>query len=364
MRGCLLVCSLLLVACPKAPPPAPPPPRPLEPDEAVKALFQKLYEGLERGDADRLEGLFTDDALVFGLGPADTWAGGANVITHVRQQLLPIGLSGDALEVESTRVVVGLGPGNDSAWAFDLPKVHTTHHDDTSTWLPRVTAHLVREGERWRLDALHVSLAVPDAMVSAPDASRKLLAPADVPADRSPDADELVGLVRRSLDDYAVKVERTSESESFVQLGTSAPEVFVGGQKFKALLVPQLGAIKKAGYAFRLDGNLRVSLSPGGRSGWAAAVVVQKVGVGKKVQTYPPFRFLWTLEKEGEFWNITSEHQSLAVKEELREPASKEELETWKQVRAQLPEKLKAKPAPGDAGTPAPADAGPAMEAW
>ena len=30
----------------------------------------------------------------------------------------------------------------------------------------------------------------------------------------------------------------------------------------------------KTGYTWKLDGNLRVKLAPGGKSGWAAAVVV------------------------------------------------------------------------------------------
>ena len=359
MRRALLLLSFCLVACPKAPPPKPAPEKPLPPDEAVKALFDKAYRGLEKGDADRFDGLFSEDALVFGLGPADTWTGGANVVTNLRQQLLPIGLSGDALEIESSQLVVGLGRGDDTAWAFDLPKVRTTHQGTRSTWLPRVTAHLVREGDRWRIDALHVSLSVPDALVSAPDASKKLLAPVDVPADRSPGAEELVGLVRRSLEDYAVKVQRTSEHPEFIQFGTSGAEVFVDGAQFKKLLTPQLGAIKKAGYAWKLDGNLRVSLSPTHDSGWAAAVVGQKVGTGKKAQTYPPFRFLWTFQHEGDFWNITSEHQSLAVKEELRAPATKEELEIWAQVKSQLAVSRKAS-APGSA-----ADAGTeSMQAW
>ncbi len=346
VRRLLFVLSLLLIACPKAPPrPVVEAKKVLEPAEAVRETLEKAYRAVEAGDADQLEPLFTDDALVFGLGPSDTWLGGTVINDRARQALLPIGLSGDTLKLEDSRIVVGLAEGEFAAWAFDLPKVTTTHKGTTEVWLPRVTAHLSREGDRWRIDALHVSLSVPDSLVFAPDATRKLIAPADVTNDRSPDADQVVGVVKRSLDDYGVKVDRTSERAEFVQLGTSAAEVFIGGKAFKDLIKPQLGAIKKAGYTWKLDGNLRVKLAPGGKSGWAAAVVVQRVGSGKKQQVFPAFRFLWTLVEEGGVWNISSEHQSLAVKEDLRDAATDEQLKTWKATR-DLAEKTMAKSKP------------------
>ncbi len=354
MRRALFVLSLVLIACVKAPPKVVVEPKKvLEPIEAVRETLEKVYKAIEAGDADQLEPLFTEDALVFGLGPSDTWQGSTVISERSRQALLPIGLGGDAVKVEDSRIVVGLAAGEYTAWAFDLPKVSTTHKGKTQSWLPRLTSHLVREGDRWRIDALHVSLSVPDQLVFAPDAAKRIIAPADVTNDRSPDADQVVGVVRRALDDYGVKIDRTTERAEFVQLGTSAAEVFIGGKAFKDLIKPQLGAIKKAGYTWKLDGNLRVKLGPGGKSGWAAAVVVQRVGSGKKAQVFPAFRVLWTLVEEDGVWNFSSEHQSLAVKEDLRDPATDEQLKAWQATR-DLAEKTmaKSKPVPRPSSTP------------
>lgn len=354
MRRALLVASCLLMSCPKAPPPVVEAPKPVDPTEAVYDTLSDVYRAVEKGDGDALELLFSEDALVFGLGPADTWNTRKTIGERSRQLMLPIGLSGDEVHIEGSKPLIGLSSRDLTAWVLDLPKATTKHKGKTQTWLPRITAHLVRDEDRWRVDALHVSLAVPDDVVAAPDATKKLTGPADVPNERSPDSDEIVGLIRRCLDDYSVKVDRTSPRREFAQLGTSSSEVFVGGKTFKDLLKPQLGAIKKAGYAWKLDGNLRVKLAPGGTSAWAAGVVVQKAGTGKKVQTFPPFRFLWTLELENGFWNLSTEHQSLALKEELRIAATEADLTLWNTVREQItvapPEKPKKEPMPQDAG--------------
>lgn len=333
---------LLLLGCVKAAPKKVVEPKVVDPIDGAREVMERLYKAVEAGDADQLEPLFTDDALVFGLGPSDTWQGGTVVVDRARQALLPIGLAGDEVKLEESHAVVGLAEGDSSAWAFDLPKVTTTHQGKAETWLPRLTAHLERDGDRWRIDALHVSLSVPDSLVFAPDASKKLLSPADVANDRSPDSEQVTGLVKRSLEDYGVKIDRTSERAEFVQLGTSAAEVFIGGKAFKDLIKPQLGAIRKAGYSWKLDGNLRVKLAPGGKSGWAAAVVVQRQGFGKRLQIFPAFRVLWTVSEEGGVWNISSEHQSLAVKEDLRDAATDEQLTAWKASR-ELAEKTAAK---------------------
>lgn len=349
MRRLVVMLSVALLGCPK-PPPKVVEVKVVDPFEAASAVLPRLYAGAAAGDADQLEPLFTADALVFGLGPSDTWQGGTLVGERIRQALLPIGLSGDTLKVEASRPVIALAPGEQSAWAFDLPKVTTTHKGQEAVWLPRVTLHLQREGDAWRIDALHLSLPVADQLVFAPDASKKLLAPADVSNDRGgPDADQLVGLVRRALDDYGVKLDRTCERAEYVQVGTSAAEVLIGGKSFKELLKPQLGAIKRT-YSWKLEGNLRVKVAPGGKSGWAAGLVVQRQGTGKKQQTLPTFRVLWTLVEEGGVWNISSEHQSLAVKEDLREAANDEQLKTWQATR-EIAEKTAAKSRP----TPAPA---------
>lgn len=342
MRLSLLLLPLALIGCVKAAPTKVVEEKVVDPLEGAREAMERLYKAIEAGDADQLETLFTADALVFGLGPSDTWQGGPAIVDRARQALLPIGLAGDEVKLDESHIVVGMTPGDYSAWAFDLPKVSTTHKGKTEVWLPRITAHLEREGDQWRIDALHLSLAVPDSLVFAPDAAKKLLSPGDVTNDRSPDSEQVIGLVRRSLDDYAVKIDRTSERAEFLQLGTSAAEVFIGGKAFKDLIKPQLGAIKKAGYSWKLDGNLRVKLAPGSKSGWAAAMVVQRQGSGKKLQVFPAFRVLWTLIEEGGVWNISSEHQSLAVKEDLRDAATDEQLTAWKASR-ELAEKTAAK---------------------
>ncbi|MFT3706961.1 MAG: nuclear transport factor 2 family protein [Archangium sp.] len=329
MRPVLSVLCLLLCACVTPPKPKPEPKKVLEPAEVIRETIEAAYKAVGAGDGDTLETLFTDDALVFGLGPSDTWTGSTVIGDRARQALIPIGLAGDTVKFEDSVIVVGLDDSDDTAWAFDLPKVITTHKGKTETWLPRITLHLVREFDKWKIDALHVSLAVADALVFAPDATKRLVAPADVTNDRSPESDQLVGVVKRSLDDYAVKVDRTSERPEFVQLGTSQVEVFIGGKPFKDLIKPSLPQIKKAGYTWKIDGNLRVKLAKNGRSGWAAAVVVQRSGSGKKAQVFPAFRYLWTLVEENGVWNVSSEHQSLAVKEEMRDAATDEQLKNW-----------------------------------
>lgn len=341
-RLSLFLLPLALIGCVKAAPKKVVEEKVVDPIDGAREAMDRLYKAVEAGDADQLETLFTDDALVFGLGPSDTWQGGTAIVDRARQALLPIGLAGDEVKLDESHLVVGLTAGDYSAWVFDLPKVTTTHKGKAEVWLPRLTAHLEREGDRWRIDALHISLAVPDSLVFAPDAAKKLLSAADVTNDRSPDSEQVIGLVRRSLEDYGVKIDRTSERAEFVQLGTSAAEVFIGGKAFKDLIKPQLGAIKKAGYSWKLDGNLRVKLAPGAKSGFAAAMVVQRQGSGKKLQVFPAFRVLWTLVEEGGVWNISSEHQSLAVKEDLRDAATDEQLTTWKATR-ELAEKTAAK---------------------
>jgi hypothetical protein len=334
VRWVFLVSLVFLAACAKPPPPKKvTAPKVVDPQTAVKKLLGKVYTAVQSGEVDPLEDLFTADAMVFGLGPSDTFNFRDTLIQRARQDLLPLGLGGDTLVISDSRVTVGLGSGETSAWLYDLPKVTATHKGEDSTWLPRVTAHAIKDGNRWRIDALHVSLAVADDLLSKPDANRLLLPPSPVADERGPDADQLVGLTRRLVEDMAVKVDRASERPAFVLVGTSPVELFEGGKTFKDLVKPSLPAIKKGGYAWKLDGPIRVRLAPDHQSGWAAGVVVMRVGVGKKAQTMPPFRALWIFADEGGVWNLVSEHQSLAVKQDLRAQADKEQLKAWQDLR-------------------------------
>jgi ketosteroid isomerase-like protein len=331
----------LLLTCSHPPAPKPtvaleaPPPR--TPAQLVQGRLGALYGALEAGDADRVAPLLTNDAMVFGLGPSDTSARRDRFLVRLAQQLLPLGL-GDSLQIAGSRPVVGLGPGARSAWVFDFPRVTVTHKGTASEWLPRLTAHLVLEDEAWKIDALHVSLGIDDEVVFAPDAAKKLLPPNDVLAERGPESEELVGLTRRLLEDFEVKIDRTTERDEFVQIGTSSAEVFEQGPAFKALVRPQLPAIRKGGYQWKIDGGLRVHRAPDGKTGWAAANVVLRIGVGtKKQQTLPAFRTLWIYVNEHDRWNLASEHQSLAVKEDLLSPATSEQRKAWRDRRAPKP---------------------------
>lgn len=362
-----LVFLVCFVGCAKPPPKkVREAPRPADPQEAVKKLVGELYATVQAGEADKLEELFTADAMVFGLGPSDTINFRDTLVQRARQELLPLALGGDKLEISDSRVTVGLGNGETSAWLYDLPRVTATHKGEDSTWLPRLTGHAVKEGDRWRIDALHLSLGVSDALLSKPDASRLLLPPSAVADERGPDADQLVGLTRRLVEDMGVKVDRASERPGFVLVGTSPVELFEGGKAFKDLVRPQLPAIKKGGYSWKLDGPLRARLAPDHQSGWAAGVLVMRVTTGKKVQTYPPFRVLWLFADEGGVWNLVSEHQSLAVKVDLREPAADEQLKAWKGLReaAETRAAAEAKKAPEKPKEKGKKDDGAPIDAW
>lgn len=347
----------LFASCVKAPPPKKvvEAPKPATPQHAVKALVSDVYAALEKGEADRLQAFFTADAMVFGLGPSDTFNFRDTLIERARQELLPLGLGGDTIAISDSRTEVGLGNGETSAWFYDLPKVTATHKGEDSTWLPRITGHAVKDGDRWRVDALHVSLAVSDSLLSKPDANRLLLPPSPVADERGADTEELVGLTRRLVDDMAVKVDHASESPGFVLVGTSPVELFEGGKTFKDLVRPSLPAIKKGGYVWRLDGPLRVRLAPDHQTGWAAGVVVLRIGSGKKAQVLPPFRVLWVYADEKGVWNLVSEHQSLGVKEDLREAADDEQLKAWQAMREVAAKRAaEAKPAPVKKDEPKP----------
>ena len=356
--------ALALLACATTPHPATtaePPPRP-SPQAAVRELVRFAYSTLEAGDASPLLEWLSPEVMGFGLSPSDTWARREPLLDAVRQQLLPVSFGAATLRVRSGRIDVGLSEDGTSAWFWDLPRVEWEVKGRTTTWLVRVTGHVVEVDGAWRLDAFHVSLSVPDEKLFAPGAAKKYLPPNDVAPERGPDADQLVGLARRVLDDVGVKFERVSERPEVVLLGTGPSEVFENGKRFKELLKPQLAALKKSVFSYRVEGPVRARLSRGGRTGWVAANVVLRQGSGKRAVTAPPFRVLWVFAEEGGLWNLVSEHQSLALKDDLREPASDEELKAFEALdgarRARVdprPERSAARqaPEPPDAGAPA-----------
>lgn len=346
-RALLLI--VVLVGCPKAPPPrkAPPPPPP-DPVAEVRDLVKTVYSTLEAGDPDPLKPLLTPDVMAFGLAPSDTYAQRDPLLNFLRQELLSLGLETEVLRIRSGRIDVGLADGAQSAWFWDLPRVEHERKGKgkATTWLGRVTGHALKREGAWVIDAVHVSLGVPDEKIYAPNAARQYLPPADVLAERGKDSDELVGLARRLLDDVGVKVERTSDRPEVILLGTGPTEVFEGGKAFKDLVKPKLAEIKKAVFSYKVDGPIRARLAPGQASGWVAANVVLRLGAGKKQQVLPPFRVLWVFAQENGLWNLVSEHQSLALKPDLRSPADDDALKAFEAIDAVRRARVDKKPAP------------------
>jgi hypothetical protein len=327
-RRLLAPALALLAACTHAPPPRPVE-APRDPQTELRELVARTYEAVEAADADRLVELFTADAMVFGLGPTDTLNFRDSLIDRARKELVPVGLKTTPLHLEPAHLVVTLAEGGQSGFVSDAPRVLVGLKGEARTFLPRLTAHAVHEGEHWRFDALHVSLGVNDDDLYAADAARRFVPPTDVVAERGKDADQLIGLTRRLLEDLLVKAERTSLRADVVLLGTSPTDLYEGGAAFKSFVKQNEAAIKKAVFSLKIDGNLRARLAPDGKSGWVAATVVLRLGQGRKQQTLPAFRALWTFVEEGGLWNLLSEHQSLGLKPDQRVPATAEQLKAF-----------------------------------
>jgi len=343
MRRAVLI-LLVLAGCVKAPPKkkheeAPP----LPPREQVLKLLETAYAAIEAADGDKLKPLFAADVTAFGLGPSELYTDRDTLIEKVSQQLLPIGLRGDKVHVVESHAQAALAKGELSGWVWDLPKIEHERRGESTVWQPRITAHVVRDFDGWRIDALHVSVGVPDAKLWAADGARRFVPPADVKDDRGPDSEQLIGLTKRLLEDVAVKVERISDAGEVLLVGTDPGELFIGGKRFKDLVRPSLPAIKKSGYSTKLEGPLRSRLADDKKTGWVAANVVLRRTVGKKAQEATPFRVLWLFAEENGVWNLVSEHQSLALKEEQREPATDEE---QKNLTATLAVSKPAEPPP------------------
>lgn len=321
-RVLLLVAFAFFASCPKAPPKqkdrGPPP----DPRGEIRELVKQVYSAIEAGDSEAVAPFLASDVMAFGLAPSDTFADSAAVLKMLQHELMPVGLGRDVVRIRTRRIDVGVAADHASAWFWDLPRVELERKGVTSVWLPRVTGHVVYVKGRWRIDAVHVSLPVPDEEAFRADATTKFVPPAEVIAERGKDSDELVGLSRRILDDVQVKVDRTSDRAEVVLLGTGPAEVFEGGKAFKDLVRPRLSEIKKSVFSYKVVSPVRSRLSPGRRSGWVAANVVLKLGAGKKQQTLPPFRVLWVFAEEKGLWNLVIEQQSLALWHELRTAAT------------------------------------------
>jgi len=329
MRRLAAIALLVLAAaCPKAPPKEPKvePAKPSAHFTGPRGVLQTAYRALEEGDADRIERLLTKDVLAFGLAPSDTFNSREGIVEMVRQSLLPLGLRGQKLTFSESHIVAVIAPGNRSAILYDLPRMEIDRGaKGVQVWLPRITAHAVLE-EEWRLDAVHVSIGVPEQRLYEPGAERAFLPPGDVTPEVKGDADQLVGLTKRILADMKTRLDRLSDSEDAVQLGTAPGDVYEGGAPFKKLVRPLLRQLKRSGQTQEMKGDVRARIAPGGKTGWVAAQVVMTVGRGRKQVTLPTFRGLWIYAEEGGIWNLMSEHLSLGLKVNQRDPASDETL--------------------------------------
>lgn len=347
MRRLVLLAPLLCAAlCEKKPPPKPPPPPP-DPKAELTAKIAELYGSLEAQEPERLNEVLTADALVYGLGPKDTFTNRDSLVETMRTELIPYGLRGDQFKKASSSPHVQLAPGELSGWFYDFARFEQTRGDKASKfWKVRVTGHAIFDAppalegglkspgdgkERpppknmWRIDALHVSFGYPDAELYAPDAAKKLKSPETAGPDKPAGTEELVGLTKRMLEDIAVKVERTSDSSEAVLIGTDPSDVYEGGAKFKELARPKLPELKKAVFTLKIEDGPRARMAQDGKSGWVSGVVVLRLGKPPKQQVLPPFRALWIFALEKELWNLASEHQSLGIPPELRKPSGGDE---------------------------------------
>jgi hypothetical protein len=322
----LVLVLLVLTGCPK-PKPVYKPPAPPDPAGDVKKRVGDLYAALEAQEPERLNDLLTPDVMAFGLGPKDTFTTRDDVVDDARTELIPIGLKGDTFKVTKSAPKVGLARDEGSAWFYDFPRFEQLRPGKASKrWAVRITGHAVKE-DAWRIDAIHLSFGFPDAQLYAEDAPKKLKGLASPGTDKGPESEQVIGVTKRMLDDIAMKIDRTSDAETAVLIGTDPADVFEGGAKFKSLARPKLPELKKAKFSYKIEDGPRAKLAADGRSGWVAGNVVLRLGEGKKLQTLPAFRALWIFNQEGELWNLVSEHQSLGLLPEQRPLAGDEEPE-------------------------------------
>ena len=322
MRRVVPLLLLVLVACPKPPPPqkiveeTPP-----DPKSEAGAVLKAAYAALEASEPERLVELLAADAMVFGLGPSDTFNYRDPLIERLKQELMPLGLRGDTMKIESD-ARVGIADGGRSAWMVDLPRVVFSHQGEETVWLPRITAHATLDGTHWRIDALHLSLAVADDDFYAADALKRFTSPTEVANERGPDSDQLIGVTRRMQEAPGVKLDRISGRDDVFLVGSAPTDVYPGQQLLD--LRPRIAELRKAYVAPKLDGPLRARLAPDGKTGWAAGIVITRHPTTKK--TLPALRALWVFAEEKGFWNIVGEHMSVALKTDQRTPSTPAEL--------------------------------------
>ncbi|MBI3185862.1 MAG: nuclear transport factor 2 family protein [Myxococcales bacterium] len=315
------------IGCARAPPPKREPVevRPPSPEEQLRKLARRAYAALAEGELESWAGHAAGDAHVFGLGPGDAYVRPESCVEEARRQLIPIGLVGDSLHAKGSEVKVGVAPGGQSAWLWDFPVMEQRGEGGVKgRWKVRLTAHAYLDGKSWRLDAVHASVGYPNEDLYRPSAGENLGAPAELSNDVPPDAEPLVEGVKRLVGDPKLKIERTSDRDEVVLIGTDAAEVFEGGKSFKEWARAQLPQLEKAVFSMKLAPGVRARVAPSGETGWVAGNVVLTLGTGKKALTLPPFRGLFIFLRDGEEWSLVSDHQSVGVPTDLRQPLAVE----------------------------------------
>lgn len=303
---------------------------PKDPYEQAKKTLDTVYRAIEALDPEKMEAVLAPDVVAFGLGPNDFYTDRTAVIEELRREFIPFNLRGDQLKVFWTRPRIALDDSGEGGWLHDLPRFQRLRDSGRDQfWSLRLTAHFIRQGpEHYVIDAMHLSMGFPDTELYADKADRKLNPPMDLgEGGNGKGTSELLDLTKKMLADIGVKVDHTSDLDEVALIGTDVADVFEGGAAFKALVKPRLAELKKSNAGtYAIEGNTRARLSPGGNSAWLAATVVLTVKEGKKDKRLPPFRALWIFEKEKGFWNLVSDHQSLGLKMEQREPVSRADL--------------------------------------
>jgi hypothetical protein len=321
VRRIVLLLLVSLTACAKKAPPPKAEPEPPDPKKELLAKVRELYGALEHQEPERLNDILTADVMAYGLGPKESFTNRDTLIEFMRNELVPFGLRGDTIKISKTDPKVGLARGEDSGWFYDFPRFDRVRSDKpTQTWKVRITGHAVRDEGKWRIDAVHVSFGFPDTDLYAADAPKKLKPPEAVGTDKATDAEQVITLTKRMLEDIGVKIERTSDATEVVLIGTDPTDVFEGGAKFKELARPKLPELKKAAFSLKIEDGPRGRMAPDKKSGWVSAAVVLRLGKPPKVQVLPSFRALWIFADENGALNLVSEHQSLGLTYEQRKP--------------------------------------------
>ena len=323
-RAALTCLCALWFACAK--PPKPVKIVPPEPTDPVRAVLTRAYSALERGEVDELASAFAPTVVAFGPAPGDTLAGRDPLSDELRRRMMPLTLTGGQLKVRQSAPKIGLSPKETSAWLWDLPAIEVLKEGKApALYKVRLTAHLVKDPGGWAVDAAHLSMGILDDDLFKPTAPKTLGLPREVPDEMGPGSEPLLELLTLVLKDPAAKIERTSDRDEVVLIGTGPTELFEGGKKFKAFGRSMLPQLKKAVVKLKVDGATTSRLAPDGETGFIATNLSMTLGAGKKAQTLPPFRSLWVFLKEKDEWAVVEDHESSGLPQALwtkEEPAA------------------------------------------